>query len=272
MRLEEAFGLQEREVVSLAGGGGKTTLLFALAAELSSYRRGIILTTTTKIWEPAPSPSFALFLSTQLLEMIHWISNRLGSCPYLIVAREKLSDGKLRGIPPEWVEKLASVPGVSILLVEADGAAGRSLKAPREDEPVLPENTSLLIPVMGIDALGCPLDDRHVFRAELAARLLHLQPGQEVTPEIIARLLALIVKKLPSGARVIPFINKADLPGLLEKGRSLARFLTTCEPLRAARVVLGNAALSPSAIEIFETSKPPRLRSEDSSSNPQSET
>jgi probable selenium-dependent hydroxylase accessory protein YqeC len=252
MRLEEAFGLQGREVISLVGGGGKTTLLFALAAEFSSHRRGVILTTTTKIWEPAPSFSFGLFLSTQFSEMSQWISTHLGSYPYLIVAQEKLGNGKLRGIPPQWVERLASIPGVDLFLVEADGAAGRSLKAPREEEPVLPENTSLLVPVVGIDALACPLDERHVFRAELAARLLHLEPGREVTPEIVARLLALIVKKLPSGARVIPFINKTDLPGALEKARSMARYLLACEHFQTSRVVLGSARSSPPAIEIFE--------------------
>jgi len=256
MTLEEAFTLQEQEVISLAGGGGKTTLLFALAAELSSHRRGVILTTTTKIWEPAPSPSFGLFLSTQLPEMSQWISAHLGSYPYLIVAQEKLGNGKLRGIPTHWVERLTSIPGVDFFLVEADGAAGHSLKAPREDEPVLPENTSLLVPVVGIDALGCPLDERHVFRAELAARLLHLNPGREVTPEIVASLLALIAEKSPSGARVIPFINKVDLPGSLEKGRSLARLLMNCEPLHSARVVLGHAALSPPVREILDNPIP----------------
>jgi probable selenium-dependent hydroxylase accessory protein YqeC len=252
MKLEEAFGLQEREVVSLVGGGGKTTLLFALAEELSSRRRGIILTTTTKIWEPEPSPSFALFLSPQFPEMKQWISRHLESHPYLILAQERLADGKLRGIPPRWAEGLASIPGVSFLLVEADGAAGRSLKAPREDEPVLPDNTSLLVPVVGIDVLGCPLDEHHVFRAEIAARLLHLEPGSEVTREITAGLLGLMVKRRPSGARVIPFINKTDLPGSMEKARSLARYLLTCEPLQARRVVLGNARLFPPVREVLK--------------------
>ncbi len=255
MTLEEAFGLQEREVISVAGGGGKTTLLFALASELSSRRRGVILTTTTKIWEPAPSPSFGLFLSTQFSEMSQWITSHLESHPYLIVAQEKLSNGKLQGIPPQWVERLTSLPGVSLCLVESDGAAGRSLKAPREDEPVLPKNTSLLIPVVGIDALGSPLEEEHVFRSELAARLLRLQPGEEVTPGIIAHLLGLTVERRPAGARVIPFINKIDLPGSLEKGRALARFLLNSESVPASRVVLGSAALSPMVLEIFETTR-----------------
>jgi len=256
MRLKEAFGLQEREVISLAGGGGKTALLFALAEELSSGRQGIILTTTTKIWAPDPSPSFGLFLSTQFSVLREWISRHLEDHPYLIVGQEKLTDGKMRGIPPQWVERLASISRVSILLVEADGAAGRSLKAPREDEPVLPENTSLLVPVVGIDVLGSPLDEQHVFRAELAARLLHRQTGGEVTPEVAAGLLGLILKRRPSGARAIPFINKVDLPGSLEKGKALARYLLTHESPQVARVVLGNAQLSPPVREILDNPKP----------------
>ncbi len=262
MNLGEAFSLRDREIISLVGGGGKTTLLFALAEELSIERKGVIVTTTTKIWEPAPSPSFGLFLSAQFSQVNHWISANLPRYPYLVIAQERLSDGKLRGIPPKWVEKLVCLPGVSFFLVEADGAAGYSLKAPREDEPVFPENTSLVVPVVGIDALGCPLDERHVFRAELASRLLHLKPGEEVTLEIIARLLALLLKKRPSGARVIPFLNKADLPGSLEKGRALAQYLLTWDPLQASRVVLGNARLDPPAKEIFEKRKSERSESE----------
>jgi probable selenium-dependent hydroxylase accessory protein YqeC len=193
--------------------------------------------------------------------MSGWISGHLQGHPYLVVAEERLANGKLKGIPPHWVERLASVPGVSVFLVEADGAAGRSLKAPREDEPVLPENTSLVVPVAGIDALGCPLDESYVFRAELASRLLHLQPGQEVTAEIIAGLLALLLKKRPSGARVIPFLNKADLPGSLEKGRALARYLLTWDSLQASRVVLGSARLDPPVREIFERQDSGRARS-----------
>jgi probable selenium-dependent hydroxylase accessory protein YqeC len=255
MKLEKAFCLEGREVISLAGGGGKTTLLFALAEELSSHRQGIILTATTKIWEPAPSPSFGLFLSPQFPEIEQWISHHLEDYSYLIVAQEKLSSGKLRGIPPQWVEGLASIPGASILLVEADGAAGRSLKAPRQDEPVLPSNSSLLIPVVGIDVLGCPLDDTHVFRAELAARLLGLNPGIEVTGEVVARLLAHLLRDKPPAARVIPFLNKVDLPGGLEKGRALARFLLSFKSLAIQRVVMGNAQRYPAVKEILETPK-----------------
>jgi len=241
MNIEEAFSLKNHEVISLVGGGGKTTLMFALGKELSSERKGILLTTTTKIWEPAPSPSFALFLSEKFSEMKRWVVDNLQKYSYLVIAQKKLTDGKLRGIVPQWVEELDSLPGVSFVLVEGDGAAGRSLKAPREGEPVVPLNTTLLIPVVGIDVLGCPLEEKHVFRSEIAARVLNMALGSTVTEAMIARLLEEILKVRPPNARVIPFINKVDLPGGLEKARKLASHLQRIEGVKIERVVLGQA-------------------------------
>ncbi len=252
MNLEQAFSLEDHEIISLVGGGGKTTLLFALADELSIERKGVIVTTTTKILEPAPAPAFSLFCSSQFALVKQWISENLVRVPYLVIAREKLSYGKLRGIPPAWIEELGTLPGVSFLLIEADGAAGRSLKASRDDEPVLPAHSSLLVPVVGIDALGCPLDEEHVFRSELAVRLLGLTPGIEVTGEVVARLLAHLLRDRPPAARVIPFLNKVDLPGGLEKGRTLGQCLLSSPQLGIQRVVLGHAQRLPRVREILE--------------------
>ena len=251
MNIEEAFSLKNHEVISLVGGGGKTTLMFALGNELSSKGKGIVVTTTTKIWEPAPSPSFALFLSERLSEMKKWVDDNLQKYSYLVIAQKKLTDGKLQGIIPQWVEELDSLPGVSFVLVEADGAAGRSLKAPREGEPVVPLNTSLLVPVVGIDVLGCPLEEKHVFRSEIATRVLNMALGSTLTEAMIARLLKEIIKVRPPNARVISFINKVDLPGGLEKARELASHLQRIEGVKIERVILGQAQGHPVVKEII---------------------
>ncbi|MBI5966995.1 MAG: putative selenium-dependent hydroxylase accessory protein YqeC [Deltaproteobacteria bacterium] len=250
MTLEEAFSLKDREVISLVGAGGKTTLMFALGNELSSRRKRILLTTTTKIWEPDPSPSFALFLSDQFAGIKEWVDKSLARYPYLVIGQKKLDNGKLQGIDPQWVEGLYSQANVSIMIVEADGAAGRSLKAPREGEPVLPANTTLLIPMMGIDVLGSPLDEEHVFRSEIAARILNMEMGSTVTEEVIVRLLKELIKDCPAKARVIPLINKVDLPGGLEKARSLARVLLGMGRPKIERVILGQAQQIPAVKEI----------------------
>jgi len=255
MNLESAFSLRENEVVSLVGAGGKTTLLFALGDELSRSGQAVLLTTTTKIWDPPPSPSFGRIYSADFSALKNRLPEGLRRFPCILIAREKLPDGKLRGVSPEWVEELASIPGISRVIVEADGAAGRPLKAPREGEPVFPGNTSLVIPVIGVEALGSQLDEDHVFRSALAARLLGVEVGSVVTPQAAADLLAEIVRKRPSLSRVIPFINKLDLPGRLEDARNLARTILAHDSLGAEKVVLGQAAILPRVREILN--RPP---------------
>jgi probable selenium-dependent hydroxylase accessory protein YqeC len=250
MTLMQALALGEKEMISLVGAGGKTTLLYALGRELSALRSGVVLTTTTKIFEPEPSPFFHLFLSSELSAIRKWVAEHVHLHNGLILARERLPNGKLEGIPPEWVDEIFSIDRVSAVINEADGAAGRPLKAPREGEPVIPESTTLLVPLVGIDGLGRPLDEEWVFRSAIAARLLDLPIGSAVTEDAIVRLVMESVKSGPAGARIVPLINKVDIPGGLEKARRLARCLLSADPARLRRVVLGQLKHLPAVREV----------------------
>jgi len=143
------------------------------------------------------------------------------------------------------------IPAVTCILVEADGAKGYSLKAPREGEPVVPSNTTLLVPVVGIDALGCPLDEKHVFRWRLAMEILQKPEGAILDEEMIARLLAATLKERPERTRVIPFVNKIDSPNDLERGRKLGRALFQIPGQEIRRVVLGQAQKAPFVKEVI---------------------
>jgi probable selenium-dependent hydroxylase accessory protein YqeC len=251
LTLTEALSIRSREVVSLVGAGGKTTLMFALGRELSVPGKGTLLTTTTKIWDPEPADEFALFLSPRLEKVKEWIGKKLGRYRYLLVAAEKLDNGKLQGIPPNWISGLFSIPGVSYIVIEADGAAGRPLKAPREGEPVIPEETTLLIPVVGIDALGKPLHEDYVFRSRIAAEILDQPEGAIITEKMIAKLVIASLQNMPENARVVPFLNKVDLPDGVEKGKNLARVLMEAVSPRVEKVVLGNAQGQNTVAEII---------------------
>ena len=67
---------------------------------------------------------------------------------------------------------------------------------------------------------------------------------------MITRLVDEIIKFRPKEAQVIPFINKVDLPGGLEKGRKLAPYLLSIDRAKIQRIVLGQAQLCPAVKEI----------------------
>ena len=253
MTLTEAFSLGEREVISLVGAGGKTTLLYALGREIAERGRGVILTTTTKIYEPAPSPEVRQFLSRELGALTEWTARHLRRHPCLLLAERRLPDGKLAGLPPAWVDALFALEGVTSIVNEADGAAGRPLKAPRNGEPVLPDSTTLLVPVMGIDGLGRPLEEETVFRSAIASRLLGLPLGSTVTEEAAARLMVESIKHAPAGARIVPLINKVDLPDGREKVEKLARVILSRNRPGIRSVVLGQLQHLPAVTAIVTT-------------------
>jgi len=250
MTLVEAFSIGEREVISLVGAGGKTTLLYALGRELSALRCGTILTTTTKILEPEPSSFFIQFLSPELNAVKKWVGEHLHRHQALLLAKGRLPNGKLEGVCPEWMEELICVDGVSTIVNEADGSAGRPLKAPRDGEPVIPGNTTLIVPIMGIDGLGRPIDEETVFRSAIASRLLDLPIGSIVTEEVVARLMLELIKQAPAGARIVPLINKVDIPGGQGKAEKLALTILSLAPPGIRRVVLGQLQHVPAVKEI----------------------
>jgi len=252
--LKEALDIKPGEVISLVGGGGKTTLMFALARQLASSGSCVITTTTTKIFEPLSSETPLLLLGIDEEEMIRLLLQNVDKYRHITLASERLASGKLNGISPELVVKLTELKQVSYIIVEADGAAHRSLKAPNPTEPIIPYNTSLVIPIVGIDALGCRLTEENVFRPEIVSKLLGLPLGEVISAESIAFLITHpqgIIKGSPDQARIVPFINKVDLDKGLSKGRDLASKILAMRNLQIKQVVLGQAQLPEPVVEVI---------------------
>jgi len=251
--LRQAFDIRHGEVISLVGGGGKTTLMFAMARELASGNGCVITTTTTKIRAPLPSQTPRLILETDETELAKLVLRNVDKYRHITIASNRLASRKLTGISPELVIKLAGMKEVAYVIIEADGAARRSLKAPNATEPVIPFNTSIVIPVVGIDALGCRLTEENVFRSEIASRLLGLPLGEIISAESIASLVTHaegITKGSPGHARIVPFINKVDLDGGLARARDLAIRILAMRHPRIERVVLGQAQCPEPVVEV----------------------
>jgi probable selenium-dependent hydroxylase accessory protein YqeC len=256
MNISQAFNIENNEVISLVGSGGKTTLMFTIARELSLAGNKVITTTTTKIasHEPEQYSSPLLILKQDEERPVHLILDHLIKNGQITVAAGELPQAKkLKGLEPEIIDRLAEVKSGTII-IEADGASRKPLKAPNDTEPVIPRSTTLLIPVIGLDALNRPLTAENVFRAEIAAGLLGISQGEQMNEVLIARLLTHargITKGTPATARIIPFINKRDLPDGPENGRKLAREIISLGYPGIKKVILGQVKTDYPVMEII---------------------
>jgi len=210
VKLTDAMGMTADEVVALVGGGGKTTAMFLLAREVVDRGGRVITTTTTRIFgaQIALAPAHVATAEATRERIAAALADH---GHVLVIGPTEAGSGKAEGVSLDLFRRLrAWFPGVC-LLNEADGSRMRPFKAPADYEPVIPTDTTLVVPVVGADIFGAPLDTEHVHRPELVGALCGAPLGTPITPTIVARVLAHLAggrKGVPAGARVVVLINK----------------------------------------------------------------
>jgi probable selenium-dependent hydroxylase accessory protein YqeC len=239
--LVKAFGIgDEVRVISLVGAGGKTTLMYALAREMVGVGQAVVSTTTTKIYLPRPDESPHLVLARGASELVD-ISERLSEFKHVTVGRAiDSSTSKLQGASEETIRTAAKA--ADRVLIEADGAAGRPVKAPAQWEPVIPVFTDLVILVVGLDCLGRPAEEQWVFRLKEFLALTGLAAGDRVTPRSIGRLVAHKkggLKGVTPRMGFIPFLNKVDLLAERELALETVNAIRQLSESRIRRIVVG---------------------------------
>lgn len=241
MSLLQVFGIDDRSrVISIVGAGGKTTLMYGLARGAVDAGRTVITTTTTKIFPPDShrSPQVCLLSHIPDWKVIH---DALGIHRHVTVASRMLPVSKLEGIDEDDLQR--ALLYADMVIVEADGSAGRPIKAPEAWEPVIPECSDLVIPVVGLDALGKPLHPRWVFRLERFLEVTSLPPSGLIDGDAVATLLASAeggMKSVPEGVRVAPFLNKMDTLEDEESIETIARAILRRTSYTVDRVVYGS--------------------------------
>lgn len=252
--LTEALGIKAREVISLVGAGGKTTLMFRLAKELVLNGKKVVTTTTTKILEPSSGETNFLLINIDEEIIKDFVGHYLDQYHHLTIARERLGSRKLKGISPDLVNELWHSHEIDTIIIEADGAAGRPVKAPRESEPVIPSKTTLVIAVLGIDGIEMELKEENVFQPEQVSKITGIPIGERITDEVMAILMvhpAGIFKGAPSSSRIVPFLNKVDIPNGVAKAKGLAQKILEKKHQQIERVVLGQLKNEPPVTEVI---------------------
>ncbi|MCJ7748915.1 MAG: selenium cofactor biosynthesis protein YqeC [Desulfobacterales bacterium] len=252
--LIEALGIKAREVISLVGAGGKTTLMFRLAKELFLSGRKVVTTTTTKILEPKPEETNSLYIDLDEEKIRDFVWRHIDQYRHITVAQERLGSGKLKGISPNLVKGLWSSHGIDTIIIEADGAAGRPVKAPRENEPVIPTNTTLVVAILGVDGMEMELNEQNVFQQERVSKITGIPIGERLTDEAMAILMTHpegIFKGTPSSSRVVAFLNKVDIPHGVAKAKTIAQKILEKKHRQIERVVLGQLKNDPPVAEVI---------------------
>lgn len=162
-------------IIAIVGAGGKTTLLKQKAQEYKAQGKKVFVTTSTHMFiEPDA------LLSDDADEIIQ----KLDSNGYVMAG---LKDGiKLSPLSLETFQKVSAQADVT--LVEADGSRHMPIKFPNATEPVIDKNTTEIIVVCGMHALGKPAHEV-CHRLELVKQCLGISDDTIITPEHILKLV-----------------------------------------------------------------------------------
>ena len=223
LRLDNKSASQQ--TISLVGAGGKTSALFQLAREMAqTHSTAIIVTATTHLgaWQTSLADHHILAKDSNDLK---YLPNQ-----GVVLVTGEVENDRTKPITESTLNRLHenTILHNTPLLIETDGSRQKSLKAPASHEPPIPEFSNIVIVVAGLGALGKPLTDEHIHRAEIFSQLGGLQIDQPVTPDALTRVLTHPqggLKNIPSHARRIVFLNQADTPALQSTGGNMARHL-----------------------------------------------
>jgi molybdenum cofactor cytidylyltransferase len=213
--------------ISLVGAGGKTTALFQLAREfLGTKYKIVFVTASTHLgeWQISNADHHIIFKDIATLSIE--LKDRNG----IVLITGEIEANKTNPLDintVNWLRESCAAWNIP-LLIEADGARERPLKAPAAHEPAIPEFSDIVIHVSGLSVIGKTLNDENVHRAELFSKYGNLAIGSPVTAESIASMLGEPqggLKNIPVHARRVAFLNQADAPTLQSIGGRMAQAL-----------------------------------------------
>jgi molybdenum cofactor cytidylyltransferase len=238
MKLQKAFDINPGDVVAFVGAGGKTSTMIALGHELAEAGLRVLATTTTRI---SVDQLDLMPYATTLDNGTKHLSMALGQNRFVFLYGD-IRTSKVHGPPSDSILRLLDSVDSDVILIEADGARGLPLKAPKPHEPVIPPETTLVVPIAGLSALGQPLDEEHVYNPEAIDERYGFGLGNRIKSPWVAQVLRdeeLGLRGVPEKARIVAFLNQTPMHGYLRaRARLIAQFILKSE--RVHGVALGS--------------------------------
>ena len=236
-------------LVCFVGAGGKKTTMYRLA-DMHPGRVGITAT--------AHIPFFPKTLKVAKViapegDILPRVLSELSHQDKVAFAQPSEKHGRFAGLEPSLVGRIQVEAGFDVVLIKADGARSRWIKAPNDIEPQIPPATRIVIPVVSARAIGEKLSEKIAHRLDRIESICGVSDGQPITPLHVARLLADEEGALRSvgSASVIPLINMVD-----DEQRNKLALETAEHALRLSdrfdRVVLASMQLEQPLVEVIQ--------------------
>jgi len=239
--LINALDIKKNEVISLVGAGGKTSFMYALARELASLQRKVLITTTTHLKKPTGKICELMVLEKYPAASANKINKILKISNVALWADKEAPNGKLRGLPVEIVDIIVDMGIADTILIEADGSKGLPIKAPAPHEPVISKKTTILIGVIGIDALGRTIDGKTVHRPEFLSMISGKPIGGIIDEAVIQNLICSphgLFKGATEQMKKAVVINKVDNNSILDLAIKLAESIRSTNNIEIFRILL----------------------------------
>lgn len=177
---EFKLDLLEVAVVSFVGGGGKTTTIKRMASTLKKYGSKVLFTTSTSIFKPIGEDYDEIFIG-------HIPEDYIPERGSITVYGEYEQGEKLRSKNIDKIEDIIRRNIFDYILIEADGANRKPIKAPADHEPVISKLTTITVGVIGMDSIGENINSIS-HRPELLKKILGVQEEHIIEYEDIVKL------------------------------------------------------------------------------------
>ncbi len=262
LTLVEALGLAKGSVVALVGAGGKTSTLFRLVRESARDGHRVLATTTTRmkleeiadmrdvlLWDERDATgetwrSYQAHTSEPgwLDEVLEGGPRNHSGIPAAFLGRQVMRD-KLLGLPTGYLGNLLDRLAWDMVVVEADGSRGKSVKGHRLGEPIIPLCATHCVIVLGADGLDSAVTDDRCHRPEVIQDLLGLAWGEHLSPQRVAELITHprgLLRKIPGDMEVSLYVNKAPLGSPHTPSREFAQAVLDVCGKRIRRIAIGD--------------------------------
>lgn len=216
--------------------------MLTLAQELIDDGKRIVVTTTTKMADyEMHRINTPISIDEDHPPDPNRLTELLDENQALFLYNDRIP-GKVRGLSVGFIEGyVVNITGVDFVLIEADGSRQLPFKAMHAHEPVIPDITTHVVYVTGINILDQPMDEFHVYGIDRIGELISPNLPELVTESWVAAVILnpdTGLTGIPHGCPVTVMINKVEQESIL-RAEKLADLLLI--DTRISSVLIGSA-------------------------------